>query len=341
MLKNAIMGQICQAWRDGAEEDDIGGFAAGRRVCDMATQSKYAPERVGDWGAPAATQPQGYETDIMTMSDGVKLFYRRWQADPTAPTLVLLHGLGAHSGWFIDMGNELHSRGLTVYVADHRGFGRSDGPRGHVRNGAIYPRDVIAFLHAIHAHQPDSPLFVLGHSMGGIFALHVASEDSARVQPLLSGVILMNPWIADQTKVSPGAVARLVLTGMLGSAQPFKAAGGTETMTTNPEAISMLNDDPHWVRAQTASFLYQITRMRLAVMAHARQTRLPALVIQCEQDLAVVPSATRRMFDALASSDKTWKTYADFAHDVEFEPERAILDDDIAQWIKAHSNTSA
>jgi len=47
------------------------------------------------------------------------------------------------------------------------------------------------------------------------------------------------------------------------------------------------------------------------------------------------------MFDALASSDKTWKAYANFAHDVEFEPERAILDDDIAQWIKAHSDASA
>ncbi|HET9110458.1 MAG TPA: alpha/beta hydrolase [Ktedonobacterales bacterium] len=307
----------------------------------MATQSKYAPERVGDWGDPAATQPQGYETDTMTMPDGVKLFYRRWQANPAAPTLVLLHGLGAHSGWFIDMGNELHTRGLTVYAVDHRGFGRSEGARGHVRNGGAYTRDIIAFLQAIHTHQPNSPLFILGHSMGGIFALHVATDVAIRAQPLLSGMVLMNPWIADQTKVSPGAVARLVFAGMLGSAQPFKAAGGTETMTTNPEAITMLNDDPHWVRAQSASFLYQITRMRLAVMARARQARLPALVIQCEQDLAVVPSATRRMFDALASSDKTWKTYANFAHDVEFEPERAILDDDIAQWIKAHSDASA
>ncbi|HEY7849076.1 MAG TPA: alpha/beta hydrolase, partial [Ktedonobacterales bacterium] len=94
-------------------------------------------------------------------------------------------------------------------------------------------------------------------------------------------------------------------------------------------------------RTQSASFLYQVTRLRLATMKRARQTRLPALVIQCGQDRAVVPAASRRMYDALASTDKTWKTYADFAHDVEFEPERAILDDDIAQWIKAHSGNGA
>ncbi len=305
----------------------------------MATQSKYAPERVGDWGIPAANE--GYETDTMTMPDGVKLFYRRWRCDAAAPTLVLLHGLGAHTGWFIDMGNELRARGLNVYAMDHRGFGRSGGPRGHVRDGAIYIRDITTFLSETQKQNPTSPIFILGHSMGGIFALRLAAEDSARAQPMLAGVILMNPWIDDQSKVSPAAVATLVVSGMLGSSRPFKAAGGTETMTTNPEAIAMLNGDSHWVRTQSASFLYQITRMRLGVMASARRTQRPALVIQCERDLAVVASASRRMFDALASADKTWKTYADFAHDAEFEPERAILDDDIAQWIKAHSAPSA
>lgn len=307
----------------------------------MATQSKYAPERTGDWGVPAATRADGYETSTMTMPDGVKLFYRCWRSDDAAPTLVLLHGLGAHTGWFIDMGNELHARGLTIYAMDHRGFGRSEGPRGHVRDSAIYPRDINVFLSETRKRHPASPLFILGHSMGGIFALNIAAEDAARAKPLLSGVILMNPWIDDQTKVSPAAVARLVVSGMLKSPRPFKAAGGTETMTTNPEAIAMLDNDSNWVRAQSASFLYQITLMRLGVMKRARQTRLPALVIQCEQDLAVVPSATQRMFDALASADKTWKTYANFAHDVEFEPERAILDDDIAQWITAHSAQTA
>lgn len=300
----------------------------------MATQSKYAPERVGDWGTASE---QGYSTDSLTMSDGVTLFYRRWQVSETAPTLVLFHGLGAHSGWFIDMGNELSARGLNVYIMDHRGFGRSGGPRGHVLDAAIYPRDLTAFLQNVHQQQPNSPLFILGHSMGGIFALRLAAAESLSAKPLVAGVILMNPWIDDQSKVSPGKVARIVVSGMAKSPRHIAAAGGTETMTTNPEALTMLDADQHWVRTESASFLYQITMMRLGTLKSARQTRLPALVIQCDEDRAVVPAASRRMFDALASTDKTWKTYPGFAHDVEFEPERAILDDDIAQWIKARS----
>lgn len=300
----------------------------------MSAQSKYATERVGDWGAPAAA---GYQTGTFAAPDGAKLFYRRWIEHDTAPTLVLLHGLGAHSGWFIDMGESLHARGLSVFAIDHRGFGRSDGPRGHVRDGSVYPRDITAFLAKLRAERPGSPLFILGHSMGAIFSLHVAAEDAARPQPLLTGVTLMNPWISDDAKVSPVAVAGLIVTGMMGSAKPFAGAGGTETMTTNPEAIAMLNADTYWVRAQSASFLYQITRMRLATVARARQVRAPALVIQCEADKAIKPAASRQMFDALGCSDKTWTTYPDFAHDCEFEPGRAILDNDLAQWIKTHS----
>ncbi len=300
----------------------------------MRAQSKYAAERVGDWGVPAAAS---YQTGTFAAPDGVKLFYRRWLDNDTAPTLVLLHGLGAHSGWFIDMGEELHARGLTVFAIDHRGFGRSDGPRGHVRDGLVYPRDITAFLTQVRAERPASPLFILGHSMGAIFALHVAAADASQPQPLLNGVALMNPWVADTSKVSPVAVAGLILTGMMGSAKPFAGAGGTETMTTNPEAIAMLNADSYWVRAESAAFLYQITRMRLAVMSRARQVRAPALVIQCEADRAIKPAASRQMYDALGSADKTWTTYPDFAHDCEFEPGRAVLDDDLAQWIKARS----
>jgi alpha-beta hydrolase superfamily lysophospholipase len=300
----------------------------------MSARSNYAAERAGDWGVPTAA---GYQTGTFAAPDGVKLFYRRWLRSETAPTLVLLHGLGAHSGWFIDMGEELHARGLTVYAIDHRGFGRSEGPRGHVRDGRVYPRDITAFLAQLRDERPASPLFILGHSMGAIFALNVAAEDAARPRSLLTGVALMNPWIADEAKVSPVAVAGLVLTGMLGSAKPFAAAGGTETMTANPEATAMLNADSYWVRAESASFLYQITRMRLAAISRARQVRAPALVIQCEADKAITPAASRRMFDALGSPDKTWTTYPGFAHDCEFEPERAVLDDDLAQWITAHS----
>ncbi|HST90518.1 MAG TPA: alpha/beta hydrolase, partial [Ktedonobacterales bacterium] len=88
----------------------------------MATQAMYRPENIGDWSAPRAAPGGAYGTRTLTMPDGAEIFYRYWQAaDSTAPALVFLHGLGAHTGWFIDLGNALNALGLTVYMDDHRG----------------------------------------------------------------------------------------------------------------------------------------------------------------------------------------------------------------------------
>ncbi|HLY31918.1 MAG TPA: lysophospholipase [Ktedonobacterales bacterium] len=304
----------------------------------MAMVSKYTQERVGEWGVPTTAVSDSYDTATLTLTDGVNLFYRRWQTpDAAAPTLVVMHGLGAHSGWFIDMGNELNKRGLAVYAMDYRGFGRSGGPRGHVRSGSVYIQDLTAFLTEVKRQRPDRPLFILGHSMGGIFALHLAVEDARSGANRIAGMILMNPWIADSSKVSPFTALGLMLGGMRGSTRRFKTGDDTTIMTLNPEATTMLKADTYWVREETASFLFQITAMRMATLSQARKIRIPALIVQAEEDRSVVAAASKKAHDALASADKTWKTYPGYAHDSELEADRSALDDDIAQWVLAHT----
>jgi alpha-beta hydrolase superfamily lysophospholipase len=133
-----------------------------------------------------------------------------------------------------------------------------------------------------------------------------------------------------------GAALRIVSAGVTGSAVPLRLAGGPDVMTTNPDATRMLNADTYWVRAESASFFYQVTRMRTSMVRVARDVRAPALVLQSEKDLAVIADASRACYQALGSADKTWKTYAEYAHDFEFEPDRSALDNDLADWIMRH-----
>ena len=66
----------------------------------MATEVRYDAERVGEWGTPIATAGGSYNAESLTLPDGAKLHLRVWRAaNSSAPTLALLHGLGAHSGW--------------------------------------------------------------------------------------------------------------------------------------------------------------------------------------------------------------------------------------------------
>ncbi len=303
----------------------------------MASGSMYREENTGDWGTPLAAIGGVYGTDALKLDDGTGIFFRYWQAsDPTAPVLVLLHGLGAHTGWFVDMGNELNARGLSVYMDDHRGFGRSGGPRGHVRKGHTYVQDAVRFLDEVQRRQPEAPLFILGHSMGGIFAVHLAAQDARSGRNRLSGVILVNPWVRDKSRAGLVTTLRVVVGGLAGSSRPQALAGGPEVMTANPEATRMLHADTYWVRAQSSTFFYQLTIMRSRMLPLARDVRAPAFVAQSEQDLAVVSAASHACYQALGSVDKTWKTYSEFAHDFEFESGRSVLDDDIADWIMRH-----
>lgn len=305
----------------------------------MATEVRYDTERVGEWGTPVAVAGGSYGAETLTLPDGAKLHLRIWRAaNPSAPTLALLHGLGAHSGWFNDMANSLNAAGLHVYVPDHRGFGRSEGERGHTRDWRGYPADIGALLDEIGRREAGSKLYALGHSMGGLFVTYVAAEDAKRATPRLSGIIAMNPWIKNTTNLSLRNTFAVLFGGMRGSARQVVYPYDVTTMTKNPEAQRMLEADTYWVKSQSAAFLYQVgLRMRGQVMARAKEVRTPALVVQGEADVVVSHAATKQYFDTLGSADKTYKTYPGYAHDCEFEADRSALDQDLAAWILAHS----
>jgi alpha-beta hydrolase superfamily lysophospholipase len=305
----------------------------------MATEVRYDADRVGEWGTPVAAAGGSYTVETFALPDGAKQTLRVWRAaNAAAPTLALLHGLGAHGAWFNDMGSSLNAAGLHVYIPDHRGFGRSEGERGHTRDWRGYVADIDALLDEIGRREPGSKLFALGHSMGGVFITYIAAEDAKRATPRLAGIIAMNPWIKDTTKLSPGNIAAVILGGPRGSARLVVYPYDPSTMTANPEAQRMLEADTYWVKWQSASFLYQIgLRMRGKVLARAKEVRAPAFVVQGEADRVVVPAATKQYFETLGSADKTYKTYPGYAHDCEFEPDRSALDQDIAAWAHAHS----
>ncbi len=295
----------------------------------------YQKEAEGDWGRMQGTENYVVQTEMIGMTDGTELFLRSWVTSSNS-VLLLLHGLGAHSGWFIHMGSELAGRGLSVYAVDHRGFGRSGGLAGHIDAYQTYVEDTYSILGEIRKRHAEARIFVLGHSMGGIFTTHLA----AKYSDALAGVLYLNPWIKDPSRASAATLVRVLMGGMFKSKRLWQLAGGPEVMTSNTEAVEMLNADPHWRRAETAAFFVQILRMRAAVLKLAKSITLPAFVMQAEEDKAILQSGSRQLYEALGSSGKTWKTYPGYSHDSEFEADRSKMDDDIAGWVLGHSAAS-
>lgn len=291
----------------------------------------YQKDAPGDWGQAEATADVSVATEHIPMSDGCNLFLRSWTTRSN-DVLLILHGLGGHGGWYINMANVLATCGLTVYTIDHRGFGRSEGLRGHVDSYQTLVEDTAAVIREIRKRHPDTKIYLLGHSMGAIIATYVA----ARYNSLLAGVLYLNPWVEEATRTPMGKSLAIFASGLWKSRRLWQVVGGYEGMTTNPEAHAMLQADTYWQRTQTASFLVQIVLMRLGMLKQASQISLPTLVMQARSDQVLLISGSYKLHKALASSDKTWKTYPNYQHDSQLEAVRVLMDNDIVAWIREH-----
>lgn len=288
----------------------------------------YQSGSPGEWGSMQAGPNISIATEELLGVDGCKHFLRSWITEGRA-VLLILHGLGGHSDWYIDMGNVMALRGITVYAMDHRGFGRSGGMAGDIDDYHTYVKDIVLLLTEIRKRHPGGSIYLLGHSMGGLFATHVAAEHGE----LLAGILLLNPWIQDVSQLPFLTAVTIFLSGLFKSKRYWQVAGGPEVMTTNPDAVHMLLVDSLWHRKQTARMLFQVVLMRLAAFSKAREITLPALVMQAEADKAVNIATNQKLYEALASQQKTWKTYPGYMHDSEFEHDRSQMDHDIATWL--------
>ncbi|GHO46629.1 alpha/beta fold hydrolase [Ktedonospora formicarum] len=292
----------------------------------------YQTEAPGDWGEMRATPGVRVGTEELTTPDGCSHFVRSWVTDAEC-VLLIMHGLGGHSAWYNDLGNVLSQQSITVYALDHRGFGRSGGMSGHIDRYITYVDDIIFVLDTIRQRHPNARLHLLGHSMGGLFAVHTATRYGSK----LSSLILLNAWIQDTSSIPLSIALGIAIGGLMRSRRYWTVAADTRTMTTNPEAIQMLQADPLWGKRQTASMLFQVLMMRLAALGKASGISLPALVIQADDDAAVSIQTNRTLFERLASKDKNWKNYPDYHHDSQFEADRSQMDADLASWLHAHS----
>ena len=106
-------------------------------------------------------------------ADGTDLLVRRWPARGSASwaSVLLIHGLGEHSGRYEHVGDQLAAAGLDVEAFDLRGNGGSGGRRGHVDRWSQFHDDLAERLQAVRGGASGRPVVLYGHSMGGLVVL--------------------------------------------------------------------------------------------------------------------------------------------------------------------------
>ena len=272
---------------------------------------------------------------------GVQIFWRAWvpespDATPPRAAVVLVHGAGEHSGRYTHVASALTAGGAAVWALDHRGHGRSDGPRALIDRAGNAVEDVNRLVGLARDAHPGVPVFVLGHSMGAMLALGWAARHGDGAQGLiLSGALAALP----ETPAAVQRVGRAL--SVLAPRAPLIAIDA-ELISRDPAVVGAYRADPlvHHGRlpARTAAEIADtVAGLPEAVSAIS----LPSLIMYGTDDRLCPPAGSLMVAERIGSSDVTVRAYEGLFHEIFNEPERERVLDDLLGWISTRSPMGA
>jgi alpha-beta hydrolase superfamily lysophospholipase len=268
----------------------------------------------------------------LSTEDGLTLHTQHW-APNHAPTaiVVLVHGYAEHCGRYNHVAGTFVKQGAAVYAYDHRGHGRSEGRRAYVDRFEQYLEDLALFRASVQARSPDLPVFLFGHSMGGLIALLHALNES----PDLRGLLLSAPAVEVNPDLAPALQHVAQVVGrFLPTLPTVRSPQGS--ISRDPAVVEAAENDPLNYTGRTLAR----TGAELLRAGQTAQTRLheldtPFLVIHGTADPLATPAWSKRLYERAAASDKTLRFYDGLYHETFNEPEKEAVLRDLGRWIAA------
>ncbi|HEX7094785.1 MAG TPA: alpha/beta hydrolase [Acidimicrobiales bacterium] len=255
--------------------------------------------------------------------DGIVQLRRRWRArtDGTEPlaAMLLLHGIGEHSGRYAKVASRLAAAGIDVVAIDNRGFGGSGGRRAYVRSFDEFVDDAADQLAELRALGAPTVLF--GHSMGGLIALLVVLEHR---QPSPDLLVLSAPALGAQI---PSALRRVApVVAKLAPTLPVPSPINTALLSSDPTVGSAFRADKRNVHVVTPALGSELLRAAEWANAHVDELDVPTLVLHGSDDhivpleatacLEELPCVERRVLDGLRHEPHHEPSYRSWVQDV-------------------------
>lgn len=265
-------------------------------------------------------------------ADGWHLYYQSWvPADLPRGVVVIIHGLGGHSGGFSCIVEDLVHRGYLVYGLDLRGHGRSPGQRGYINHWSEYREDLNRFLTGVQTQECQLPCFLLGHSLGALVVL----DYSLRSLSQISGVIAIAPALK-QVGVSP---IKIFVGQILSQICPrFSLNTGIDEASASRDlaVLQTYARDPLRHNKGTARLATEFLVTTAWVWEHGLDLQVPLLMMHGEADRVTSANASYDFFQQISFSDKKWCAYTDGYHHLHDDLDYLEVLADLGNWLDQH-----
>ncbi len=260
-------------------------------------------------------------------------YYREWAClDEPKGIVLLVHGLGEHCERYNKLGAVLNQAGYDLSALDLPSHGRSEGRRGHINAFSDFNDAVIKLYDLIKEAHPNTPIHLLGHSMGGLIASSVLLDHQDKfTSAMLSGAAIQSPQQPPDWQVSLiSTIAKFApKLGMLA----LDASG----ISKDPAVVEKYMADPLVSKDKlSARFLVEMFATMNRVVENAETINLPILIMHGTEDVMTAPAGSQLLYDTISSSDKSLKFYSGLLHEIFNEPEVDIVHFDVLNWLNDH-----
>ncbi len=267
--------------------------------------------------------------NFFPLKDGNELFFRTYHPAKAKGVIIVVHGMGEHSGRYDHFARYLADHGWTLYLYDLRGHGKSPGIRVFIEKFQDYIEDLYQFIRMIQKKEAEERIFLLGHSFGAQICINFLSQHPREVK----GAILSSPNIRLALKVPK---LKQTLGQVLSNFLPSLSVAND----IDPKAIS--HDQAVVDKYREDKLVQDKITLRLGsemlknldqIFHLAPKIKTPCLVFHGSGDRITSPQATEEFFEYMTVKDRELKIYPGFLHETLNEIGKERVYEDIARWL--------
>lgn len=262
---------------------------------------------------------------------GTRLKYRHWPNAQAHATVVYLHGIQSHAGWYTASCRRLAEEGYEVAFADRRGSGLNDEDRGHVDRFQTLLEDMRLLIEHLRAQSGPRKVVVLGVSWGG----KVGCALMKAYPGLVDGLGLLCPGIFSQVDLPLGTRVRIALASVVTPRRLYDIPLSDPALfTANAERQQYIAEDPLSLRQATARLLVHSVKLGWYLHDAPQHITVPVVLFLASEDRIIDNEKTRLFVGSFASRDRLVIAYEGAHHTLEFEEDPRAFFDDLVNWLK-------
>jgi len=265
-------------------------------------------------------------------NDGIKFFMQGWEPDSDSKALlVLIHGLGEHTGRYVHVGKVMTDAGYALVGFDLRGHGKSGGARGHSSSLDTYMQDIRQFFRLMTQRYPNIPHFLYGHSLGGLLSLSYAIQYNEELKGVIvTGAALRSSLQEQKTKI---AIAKLI--GSFLPAMTIQSGLDPRTISRDQKVVDAYVSDKLVHYSTSFGFGKAALSAIDLCFERAGEFAIPLLIMHGTGDKLTYPSGSEDFarLAGEAGNAVTLKLWDGLYHELHNEPEKAEVFKFMTEWL--------